>query len=105
MTRPTGSISEAPEQRRSLEERFRPYAWAALAVTAGVALREGIDPLVGSALPFITLFPAVFIAAYVGGFGPAILATLLSVVAALHLFLEPNLSSHLRDPVAQLGAG
>jgi two-component system, cell cycle sensor histidine kinase and response regulator CckA len=103
MTRPTGSKFDPPEQPTSLEERFRPYAWAAVAVTAGVALRQAMEPLIGSALPFITLFPAVFVAAYIGGFWPALLATLLSVIAALRLFFEPNLSAVLHDPVAHVG--
>jgi two-component system cell cycle sensor histidine kinase/response regulator CckA len=100
----SGSTNDPPEQPASLEERLRPYGWAILGVLAGIALREAINPLVGYALPFITVFPAVFIAAYVGGFGPTVVATVLSVVAALYLFMEPSFALALRDPVAQVGA-
>lgn len=103
MTRPTGSTTEPTKQLISLEERLRPYAWAVLAVMAGVVLRQTMTPVVGSALPFITVFPAVFVAAYFGGLGPGLLATLLSVVAALYLFIEPRLVMALGDPVGQLG--
>jgi two-component system cell cycle sensor histidine kinase/response regulator CckA len=60
-------------------------------------------PVFGTALPFITLFPAVFASAYLGGMGPALLATFLSVLAALYLFIEPLHSLSLAEPVAQLG--
>src|SRR4051812_41084186 len=87
-----------------LEERLRPYLWAMLAVAIGVALREAVTPVVGTALPYITLFPAVFVAAYLGGLGPAVLATILSVLAALYWFVEPRHGLSLGDPVAQFGA-
>src|SRR3954471_12667078 len=103
MTRSTGSPSDLPKQPASLEERLRPYAWAILATLAGVALREVLKPILGTALPFITVFPAVFIAAYFGGLGPTLLATLLSLVAAAYLFIEPRFSLVLSDPVAQVG--
>jgi PAS domain S-box-containing protein len=96
-------MSEPQSAPASLEERLRPYAWAVLAVAAGVALRAIVTPLVGPALPFITLFPAVFVAAYVGGLGPTIVATFLGALTALYLFIEPQFSFLLVDPVAQLG--
>lgn len=99
MTRPTSSTWR-PD---SLAARVRPYAWAVLAVLVGTALREAITPVVGSALPFITLFPSVFVAAYIGGFGPALLATLLSALAALHFFIEPDFSLAVGEPATQLG--
>jgi PAS domain S-box-containing protein len=103
MTSPTGSPSDLPKEPASLEERLRPYAWALLATLAGVGLREVLDPVLGTALPFITVFPAVFIAAYFGGLGPTLLATLLSVLAASYLFIEPRFALVLTDPVAQIG--
>src|SRR4051812_29022878 len=103
MTRPTGSPSDLPQGPTSLEERLRPYAWAIIATLAGVALREVLNPVLGTALPFITVFPAVFIAAYFGGLGPTLLATVLSVIAAAYLFIEPRFALVLSDPVAQLG--
>src|SRR4051812_46843923 len=103
MTRPTGSPSDLPQGPSLLEERLRPYAWAIVATVVGVALREVLNPILGTALPFITVFPAVFIAAYFGGLGPTLLATALSVLAAAYLFLEPRFALTLTDPVAQLG--
>src|SRR4051812_12890466 len=103
MTWPAGSPSDVPKEPASLEERLRPYAWAIVATLVGVALREVLNPILGTNLPFITVFPAVFIAAYLGGLGPTLLATALSVLAAAYLFMEPRLALALTDPVAQVG--
>ena len=51
-------------------ERLRPYLWALIATAVAVLLRSALSPIVGVRLPFITLFPAVFVSAYLGGFGP-----------------------------------
>jgi len=69
-----------------------------------VLLRSLFTPELKTGLPFITLFPAVFLAAYLGGLGPGILATLLGVVTALHFFIEPvGGSLSLANPVASYG--
>jgi PAS domain S-box-containing protein len=62
-----------------------------------------LSPTIGVALPFITLFPAIFIVAYFAGFGPTLLATLVGTLGALYLFIEPLRSLALNDPIAQLG--
>jgi two-component system, cell cycle sensor histidine kinase and response regulator CckA len=80
-----------------------PYGAAVVAVALALALRSALTPTLGSALPFITLFPAIFLAAYLGGLGPTLLATLLGAATALYLFIEPRSSLALTDPVAQLG--
>jgi PAS domain-containing protein len=80
-----------------------PYLWAVGAVGAGVAIRSLIGPWIGEALPFVTLYPAVFVAAVLGGLGPGVLATVLSAVAALHLYIDPAHSLALTDAVAKFG--
>ncbi|MEO6057445.1 MAG: PAS domain S-box protein, partial [Gemmatimonadales bacterium] len=62
-----------------------------------------IGQWIGHALPFITLYPAVFVAAVLGGFGPGVLATVLSALLALHLYIDPAGSLTLTDPVARFG--
>ena len=74
---------------RSWIDRLRPYLWAVLATGIAVWTRAGLTPLIGPALPFITLFPAVFVSAYLGGFGPALLTTVLGILTALYWFIEP----------------
>ena len=94
---------EAPKQAPSIEERLRPYAWAVLAVAMGLGVRQAFSPILPFCLPFITLFPAVFIAAYVGGLGPALLATLLSILGAVYFFLEPRFAFSLSGATTQIG--
>src|SRR5262245_24207071 len=66
------------------------YAVAIAALAAAVLLRWLLDPLMGDALPLVTLFGAVAAAVWFGGLGPAILAALLGYVACAYLFVEPR---------------
>jgi PAS domain S-box-containing protein len=101
-TKPIGSgLSASPSL--SLEERLRPYLWAVLAVVVGVAFRVFLKPYLGDELPFITLAPALFIAAYVGGLVPTLLATGLALLAAIYLFFEPKGTLSLTSLVGQIG--
>ncbi|MDD5298602.1 MAG: PAS domain S-box protein [Rhodocyclaceae bacterium] len=64
---------------------------AALALTAvAIAVRLIMAP-VDVGLQYLTLFPAVILAAVVGGFGPGILATVLGTILGFH-FSPPHLS-------------
>src|SRR3954467_14306661 len=104
MSRSTDSESKPdPSRLQRLQQRLAPYIWAGIAVAGAVLLRSLFTPELKSGLPFITLFPAVFIAAYLGGLGPGTLATLLGVAAALYLFIEPVGSLSLANPVAFYG--
>jgi hypothetical protein len=85
-------------------QRLRPYLWAGLATAVAVLCRSALTPLLGSALPFITLFPAVFVSAYVGGFGPAAMTTALGILASLYWFIHPYHLS-LDDPISRVGVG
>ena len=57
----------------------------------------------GPALPLVTLFGAVAAAVWVGGYGPAILVTLLGYAACDFLFIEPRFSFHVNDPGNLIG--
>ena len=60
------------------------YGAAIGAVLLALALRLAIAPLVHDGFPFITLFPAVILSAFLLGRGPGLLATALSGWAAAH---------------------
>jgi PAS domain S-box-containing protein len=63
----------------------------ALAFTAlAVLLRWLLDPWLGDDLPFSTLFGSVALAAWVGGYRPALLAVALGFLACEWLFVEPR---------------
>jgi len=62
----------------------------AAAVTGGViTLRVLLEPLWGTEAPFLMLFPAVMLSAWIGGFGPGVLATAGGALAAAYFWLEP----------------
>src|SRR4051794_37030745 len=92
-----------PSRLQRVQQRLAPYVWACVAVAAGVLLRSLFTPEIKTGLPFVTLFPAVFIAAYLCGLGPGILATLLGALAGLHFFIEPIGSLSLANPIAFYG--
>ena len=80
------------------------YAIAFAALAAAVLLRWLLDPLLGSAVPLVTLFGAVALAVWIGGYRPAALVAILGYLAANYLFFEPRgvLSLELEDVVGLL---
>ena len=66
------------------------YAIAILAAAAAVVLRQLLDPLLGDSLPLVTLFGAVAGAVWVGGYGPALLTTVVGYTACSFLFIAPR---------------
>lgn len=72
------------------ELRKRPagtYGIAIAAVGLAVALRMAVGSQLLPGLSFITFYPAIIIAALVGGFSRGLLATVLSALAAWYLFV------------------
>src|SRR6516162_2243602 len=72
--------------------RLVAYGVALLATAVSLLIRWPLWPVLGDAVPHMTFFPAVMIAAYFGGFWPGLLATILSAGAA-NYFLTRNLAS------------
>src|SRR5258707_5389210 len=72
--------------------RLVAYSVAVVAPAVSLLVRWPLGPVLGNAVPHMTFFPAVMIAAYFGGFWPGLLATCLSAVAA-NYFLTGQLSS------------
>jgi PAS domain S-box-containing protein len=66
------------------------YAAALGILVATVLLRWLLDPIMGDALPLVTLFGAVAVAVWLGGYRPALLVALLGYAACLYLFIEPR---------------
>ena len=60
------------------------YVIAVAAAVTGLLLRLAVEPVWNSRLPYITLFPAIMVSAWVGGFGPGLLTTLLSAFGAAY---------------------
>src|SRR5262245_46376294 len=66
------------------------YGVAVVAVVVATGLRLLLDPLLGDKFPFATLFLAVLVAAWWGGYGPALLATALGAVASARFLVPPR---------------
>src|SRR5712672_3479387 len=84
-------MHETPRSRRIA------YSLAVLAPAISLLIRWPLWPVLGDAVPHMTFFPAVMIAAYYGGFGPGLLATLLSALAANYFFTAQLPSFHVRS--------
>ncbi|WP_280948945.1 HWE histidine kinase domain-containing protein [Microvirga flocculans] len=61
-------------------------------VVLATLARLALEPAIGPMTPYITMFPAVLLASVIGGFGPGLLAILLSAATAQYIFVEPRFS-------------
>ncbi|HEX7338055.1 MAG TPA: response regulator [Gemmatimonadales bacterium] len=87
-----------------LLKRLTPHLTALAAVSLLTVVRILLIPVLGYELPFITLFPAVFFAAWYGGLGPAVTATVAGIAMALYFFFPPIYSQAATGVVGPLGA-
>ena len=66
------------------------YLLAVLVTAAAVLIRLLLEPTLAGQMPFVTLFAAVAISAWLGGYRPAALAAVLGFLACDFLFIEPR---------------
>src|SRR3977135_4424440 len=83
--------------------RLIAYGVAVLAPAVSLLALWPLWPVLGDAVPHMTFFPAVMIAAYFGGFGPGLLATILSAVAA-NYFIPHQVPSPQATRVNEIAA-
>jgi len=74
------------------------YALGLVAVVLAVTLRWALDPLMGDALPLVTLFGAVAAAVWLGGYRVAVPVTIIGYVACHYLFIPPRGGFDLSRP-------
>jgi PAS domain S-box-containing protein len=74
----------------SSDRLFARYAVAVVVVGLGFLLRLPFAGDFGSRIPYVTLSPAVMLAAVLGGFGPGLLATNLATLGAAFWILTPT---------------
>jgi PAS domain S-box-containing protein len=79
-------------------EPWRGYAIAVAAVSVAWAARAALDAVIPQQTPFITFYVAVVAAGWLGGVGPAALATFASVVIAWFFFLAPSMGFRVDNP-------
>jgi PAS domain S-box-containing protein len=71
------------------------YGFAVIVVALATVLRLVLQPIIPTGFPFLTFFLAVMLAAWHGGLGPGLLASVLSTLAADLLLIEPIYEFHL----------
>ena len=82
-------ITETSLRKNGWKEAVICYAAAVCSVAAGWGLRSSVDSALGTTVPYITFFPAVMLAAWFGGLGPGILATVLSLLLVFYSIIPP----------------
>ena len=87
-----------------MRDSLKNYVLGLLAVAAAVLLRWILDPLMGDALPLVTLFGAVAAAVWLGGYRVAIPITLIGYIACHYLFIEPRGEFEITDTANLVGA-
>ena len=75
--------------RRIRANPLAAYGLAVGAVLLATALRALVDPLLTGGPPFITYYPAIILAALLGGLGPGVASLVLSSLLAWYFFLPP----------------
>ena len=79
------------------------YGMAVGVAIAAILVRLGFDPVWGIKLPYITLFPAIMLSAWIGGAGPGMLTTVLTALAAEYFWIEPTGSWLVDDKTELVG--
>jgi PAS domain S-box-containing protein len=79
------------------------YVVAIATAAAAILLRLAFDPVWGLKLPYITLFPAVMVSAWLGGLWPGVLTTVITAIAAEYFWVEPAGSWKVADTSEILG--
>jgi PAS domain S-box-containing protein len=82
-----------------------PYSVALLSVLLAAWARLVLDPWLGDHSQFTTFFIAVMVTAFLGGFGPGMLATFLGALCAIWLFTTPQGPSDGKGVEYLLGLG
>ena len=90
---------------RSARFRFR-YGVAIACALLAIVARMSLASVWGLELPYLTFYPAVLLAAWVGGLGPGLLTTGLCALAAVYFWIPPTHSFSIGstgDRVALIG--
>ena len=82
-------MTHLPAVEPGASPRTSGYVIAVAAVAVSVLFRLALAPWLGTTGPYLQFFPAILLAGWYGGFGPGIVATLMSAAASMYFFLLP----------------
>jgi two-component system sensor kinase FixL len=96
-----------PLMQHALQHRAASYVWSAALVAIAFALRFALAPTLGNQALYLFLVPPVFVAGVLGGWGPGLFATILSLVFHLWSSGEYANFAHWNSPlfVAEVSRG
>lgn len=94
----------SPKNRGAWSKPWIGYVVAVLAVGAAVLVRFSLSSYLHTGVPFLFYFPAIMLAALLGGWGPGILALVLSGITST-LFLDPLNSFQVHNRADQISLG
>jgi PAS domain S-box-containing protein len=86
-----------------VRSRTLAHVLAAVALAAAVLMRWLLDPLMGDALPLVTVFGAIAAAVWLGGYRPALAVVILGYLACDYLFIPPRGRLGLDEPGKVVG--
>ena len=81
---------------------FRRYGYAMISVGLAASARLVFYPTLGDRFSFILFFVAMVVAAGYGGFGPSLLALVLSSLSVVYLFLAPRSNASIFESKTQV---
>ncbi len=103
---PQSGESEAKLRCEILPKWLQRYGLAVVAVAVLLGLRLALDEMIGTGLPpYITFYPATMIVALLAGFGPGVLATVLSALTAKYFLMLPVGKLHIASTIDCMGLG
>jgi len=79
------------------------YAAALSAIVIALLIRSALSPLLGTSVPYLTLFPAVAFCAWYCGVGPSLAGVVVGVLAARYWFIPPVRSFSLPELTHSIG--
>ncbi len=88
---------------RGFESTLARYASALAVILLALLVRAALTPLLGDYAPYITLFPAVVLAAWFCGIGPSILSVVVALPGARFWFVQPVHSLSVPDTPQLVG--
>ena len=94
---------QARERTRSPLTAAAAYGGALAVAAAAAYMRWLFEPWLGTTVPYITLFGAVAISVWFGGWGPAALTAVAGYLVVDFLFLEPRGEIGIHHPADVLG--
>ncbi len=96
-----------PFERNKIADLMRSplthYLVAVVAVALVAWIRVLLDPALGEHHPLIPFLAAVFLAAWIGGWKPGMLALVLGYLTAAFFFIHPRLSFEIHSPEQKIG--